>query len=218
MVAFLNIFLLIITQIYGRKFKLKLQNSSLYLGDIVGKKYPSFISRELSDTFTSRKVRKRPGWVFIYVDGTKNKVFDIEGGGKNLLYWGIHRRRNQQFKIIPVDGNLVAIKSAGNRCLTFIKKKERLQRVKCNGSKGFQGQLFEMVDPNYSEPKKEEEETDDETDSKTDESSVSDSKNEEPNPRIPSLVDSFGLFKKYDASEPAMSRTNPSICCYINTR
>lgn len=127
--------------IFGkRRVRLKHPKDELFVG---GKNfYPKFVQIGLSEIFIDKPVDREPGDIIIQCKDRKPKVWDIEGSGKNLIFYNEHGGKNQRFRVIHIARDVIAIRSEIGDCITYTDKNKKFKRKKCQTEKRFKNQIF----------------------------------------------------------------------------
>lgn len=135
--------LLYLTFILTSEFKLKHATSNLFIG--LDNDYPRWVTQQRSNTFEEKPSRV-DGEKIITVKELKNKVWDIEGNGKYLIFYPEHGEVNQRFTIVKLSRGNVRIKSANGQCIVYNEGEKKFERNDCADES--MTQVFVLTDAN----------------------------------------------------------------------
>lgn len=121
-------------------FKIKHLTSDLYIG--LGGRYPKWSTLARSNSFVE-KPSAETGKVTIMVADLANRVWDMDGGKKNLVFLPERKKKSQLFVIERSEHGWIRITNRG-RCITYDKSDRRFERKKCKDE--HIAQVFLMAD------------------------------------------------------------------------
>lgn len=126
--------------------RLKHPKKDLYIGgeDF----YPKFVEKEVSEVFFDKKSIEI-GKIIIPIKENRNKVWDIEAWGSSLIFYPEHGKRNQRFKVIFIARDVIVIKSALGKCITYNEIRGRFFRKSCKPNKKYANQIFLITDEKF---------------------------------------------------------------------
>lgn len=132
---FLNILLVAL-----KLFKIKHLTSDLYIG--LGGRYPKWSTLARSNSFVEKRSAET-GMVTIMVADLVNRVWDMDGGKKNLVFLPERKKKSQLFVIERSEHGWIRITNRG-RCITYDKSDRRFERKECRDE--HLAQVFLMAD------------------------------------------------------------------------
>lgn len=130
--------------ILARVFRLKHPEKNLFIGgpDF----YPFFTCINSSNVFEDEESANIADRILIKVKDSKNKVWDVESSGKNLIYYGNHGGKNQLFTVIHLARDVVAIESSLGGCFQYVEENNRFELADCAIETNYFGQVFLITD------------------------------------------------------------------------
>lgn len=136
----LFIFLSLLKWMFSRQVRLRHPRKNLYLG---GHDFnPKFKKIGKSNIFIDKPSNKSDGTIFIKVKDSKNLVWDFDKKWKILNFHPKNGTKNQRFKVIHLERDIIAIESSLGGCISYTKSNDKLTRKLCKDNKKYKGQIF----------------------------------------------------------------------------
>lgn len=137
---------LVTNYIFARVFRLRHPEKDLFVGgpDF----YPFFTDIGSANVFEDEESVNTAGKILIEVTDSKNKVWDIQASGKNLIYYPKHGNKNQLFNVIHIARDVIAIESALGGCFQYIEDNKRFELTNCAIDTNYLNQTFLITNEN----------------------------------------------------------------------